>query len=213
MSVMELTNATPRVVVPAGAGRAICARRGEQVRVIDVEGGQVGDLFAFAAEDPREHLSASHTRTSTGRLFPLIGEHFVTTNRRPILRLVADTSPGIHDMLIAACDPARYRALGVDGHASCEDNLRKALAQCGLAVDDVPQPVNLFMNIPIGNNGDLSWLPAVSRPGDAVTFEAAIDCVVVVSACPMDLNSINGERLTPLAVEVTAPNPSSYEEV
>jgi uncharacterized protein YcgI (DUF1989 family) len=213
MNAMELTNTTPQVVVPAGAGRAVWVRRSQQVRVIDVDGGQVGDLFAFAAEDPREHLSASHTRTSTGKLFPLIGEQFVTTSRRPILTLVADTSPGIHDMLIAACDPARYRALGVDGHASCADNLRKALAQRGLAVDAAPQPVNLFMNIPIGSNGDLSWLQAVSRPGDAVTFEAAIDCVVVVSACPMDLNSINGERLTPLAVEVTAPNPIPSEEV
>jgi uncharacterized protein YcgI (DUF1989 family) len=40
MSVMELTNTTSHVVVPAGAGRAVLARRGDHVRVIDVEGGQ-----------------------------------------------------------------------------------------------------------------------------------------------------------------------------
>jgi uncharacterized protein YcgI (DUF1989 family) len=61
---------TPRVVVPAGAGRAVRVREGERVRVVDVEGGQVGDVFAFVVQDPGEHLSASHTRTSTGRLFP-----------------------------------------------------------------------------------------------------------------------------------------------
>jgi len=38
-----------------------------------------------------------------------------------------------------------------------------ALAQIGLATDAVPQPVNVFMNIPVGTEGDLSWLPAVSR--------------------------------------------------
>jgi uncharacterized protein len=210
---MELTNTAPRVVVPAGAGRAVWVRRGEQVRVIDVEGGQVGDVFAFAADDAREHLSASHTRTSTGRLFPAIGEQFVTNRRRPILTLVSDTSPGVHDMLIAACDPARYRALGVPEHASCADNLRNTLTQIGLTVDAVPQPVNVFMNIPVGINGELSWLPAVSRPGDAVTFKAEMDCAVVVSACPMDLNSINGERLSPLAVEVVSPNPIPSEEI
>jgi len=188
-------------------------RRGDHVRVIDVEGGQVGDLFAFAAADPGEHLSASHTRTSTSRLFPLIGEQFVTTRRRPILTLVADTSPGIHDMLIAACDPARYRTLGVARHASCADNLRNALAQMGLAVDVVPQPVNLFMNIPVRGDGELGWLSAVSRPGDAVTFEAATDCVVVVSACPMDLNAINGAHPTPLAIEVASPNPTASKEI
>ena len=199
---MVLKSAT-RVVVPAGAGRAVRVRRGEHVRVIDVEGGQVGDLFAFSAGDAGEHLSASHTRTSTGRLFPLIGEQFVTTERRPILTLVEDTSPGVHDMLIAACDPARYQAFGAAEHASCADNLHSALAQLGMTVDGVPQPVNVFMNIPVGAGGELSWLPATSRPGDALTLAAEMDCVVVVSACPMDLNAINGARPTQLAVEVT----------
>lgn len=178
------------------------------MRVIDIEGGQVGDVFAFAATDVREHLSASHTRTGTGRLFPGIGERFVTTRRRPILTLVADTSPGVHDMLIAACDPERYRTLGHAEHGSCAANLRTALAELDLDTDVVPQPVNLFMNIPVGVDGELSWLPAVSRPGDALTFDAAMDCVVVVSACPMDLNPINGDRPTPLAIEIT-----THEEV
>jgi uncharacterized protein YcgI (DUF1989 family) len=100
---------------------------------------------------------------------------------------MADTSPGVHDMLIAACDPERYRMLGAPGHASCADNVHNALAQIGLATGAVPQPGNVFMNIPVGTEGDLSWLPAVSRPGDAVTFAAATDCAVVLSACPMDL--------------------------
>jgi uncharacterized protein YcgI (DUF1989 family) len=210
---MELTNTTRRTVVPAGGGRAVWVRRGEQVRVVDVEGGQVGDLFAFAAGDPSEYLSASHTRTATSSLFPRIGDHFLTNRRRPILKLVADTSPGVHDMLIAACDPARYRALGVPEHASCADNLRNALAQIGFVDAVVPQPVNLFMNIPVGDGGGLRWLPAVSRPGDAVTFAAAMDCAVMVSACPMDLNSINGERLTPLAIDISSSNSILSEEV
>jgi uncharacterized protein YcgI (DUF1989 family) len=202
-----------RIVVPAGAGRAVLVREGERVRVVDVEGGQVGDVFAFVAQDPGEHLSASHTRTSTGRLFPLVGEQFVTSRRRSILTLVGDTSPGVHDMLIAACDPARYRTLGIEQHASCADNLRNAMAQIGMTIGSVPQPVNVFMNIPIGVNGDLQWLAAPSLAGDAVTFEAVLDCVVVVSACPMDVNSINGERPTPLAIEIDRPNSASPESI
>lgn len=198
---METTRSTTTVEVPAGAGRAVLVHRGEQVRVVDVEGRQVGDVFAFAAEDVTEHLSASHTRTSVGRLFPRIGEQFVTNRRRPILTLAGDTSPGVHDMLIAACDSARYRALGATDHRSCAANLRAALAALGLSTPVTPQPVNVFMNIPVGADGQLRWLPAVSRPGDAITFEAAMDCVVVVSACPMDLNAINGDRPTPLVIE------------
>jgi uncharacterized protein len=199
---MEATNSISRTVVPAGAGRAVTLRAGQQVRVVDVEGGQVGDVFAYAADDPTEHLSASHTRTHTSRLFPHVGEAFVTNRRRPILTLAADTSPGAHDMLIAACDPERYRALGVPRHASCADNLRTALSQLGLQTDVVPQPVNVFMRIPVDPTGDLRWLPAASRAGDAITFTAAIDCVFVVSACPQDLNAINGDRPTAMEIEI-----------
>ncbi|MFF5264369.1 DUF1989 domain-containing protein [Actinomadura viridis] len=191
-----------RTVVPAGEGRAVRVRAGQRVRVVDVEGGQVGDLFAFASDDPREHLSAAHTRSVTSRLFPQMGESFVTDRRRPILALAGDTSPGSHDMLIAACDPARYEALGVPGHASCARNLELALAGLGLSAAVTPQPVNVFMRIPVEGSGRLRWLPAESRAGDAITFEAAMDCVVVVSACPQDLAGINGDTLTPLAIDV-----------
>src|ERR1700681_328790 len=170
-------------------------------------------LRAFAAADPGEYLSASHTRTSTSRLFPRIGEQFITNRRRPILTLVADTSPGVHDMLIAACDPERYRMLGAPGHASCADNVHNALAQIGLTTETVPQPVNVFMNIPVGTEGDLSCLPAVSRPGDAVTFAAAMDCAVVLSAWPMDLNAINGQRPTSLAIDIMSTNPGAPERI
>jgi uncharacterized protein YcgI (DUF1989 family) len=199
---MEATNIINRTDVPAGTGRAVALRAGERVRVVDVEGGQVGDVFAFAADDPAEYLSASHTRTHTSRLFPRVGEAFVTNRRRAILTLVADTSPGAHDMLIAACDPERYRALGAPEHASCANNLRSALLQLGLQTDVIPQPVNVFMRIPVDPSGDLSWLPAASQAGDAITFAAAMDCVVVVSACPQDLNAINGDRPTAMEIEV-----------
>ena len=202
MCVMKATNILSRTVVPAGEGRAVTVRAGQRVRVIDVEGGQVGDVFAFAADDPAEYLSASHTRTHTSRLFPHVGEAFVTNRRRPILTLVADTSPGAHDMLIAACDPERYLAFGVAEHASCADNLRTALSQHGLHTDVIPQPVNVFMRIPVDPNGDLRWLSAASRAGDAITFAAAMDCVVVVSACPQDLNAINGDRPTAMEIEI-----------
>jgi len=142
MGVVEFRNRPTHVVVPAGAGLAMWVRHGEQLRIVDVEGGQVGDLFAFAAADPGEYLSASHTRTSTSRLFPRVGEQFMTNRRRPILTLVADTSPGVHDMLIAAYDPERYRMLGAPGHASCADrrsdppiNAMRSTAPSGMRFD------------------------------------------------------------------------------
>ncbi|MGE5293148.1 MAG: DUF1989 domain-containing protein [Micromonosporaceae bacterium] len=58
------------VLVPPGEGRAVGAKAGQHVRVVDVDGGQVGDLFAFAADDESEFASAEHTRVAIARLFP-----------------------------------------------------------------------------------------------------------------------------------------------
>src|SRR6266581_1726495 len=99
--------------IPAREGHGLRLRAGERVRVIDPEGGQVADVFAFYEGDLSEYHSAEHTRVFVSRLFPRVGEQFVTNRRRPILTFEADGSPGIHDMLCAACDASRYTGLGV----------------------------------------------------------------------------------------------------
>jgi uncharacterized protein len=189
--------------VPAREGRGVRVAAGQRFRVIDVEGGQVADTFAFRADDVSEYHSAEHTRAVVSRLFPRVGEQFVTNHRRPILTLVEDRSPGIHDMLCAACDPERYSGLGVEGwHASCQENLRRAMGELGVPEVEVPQPVNLFMNIPVREGGALGWEPAPTAAGDSVTLRAEMDCYVVVSACPQDIVPINGLNPTPIAIEL-----------
>ncbi|KRT63266.1 MAG: hypothetical protein XU10_C0013G0034 [Chloroflexi bacterium CSP1-4] len=192
-----------RILVPAREGRAVPVPAGGQFRVVDVEGQQVGDLFAFSARDVGEYASAEHTRVGIARLFPRVGEAFLTNRRRPILTLLAEDSPGVNDMLMAACDPERYRLLGVTGwHASCEENLRRAMAGLGHPSVEVPQPINLFMDVPIGPDGALSFRAAGTRPGDSVTLRAEMDAIVVLSACPQDLNPVNGPGPTSLAIDL-----------
>lgn len=189
--------------VPAREGRGVRVAAGQRFRVIDVEGGQVADTFAFRADDVSEYHSAEHTRVHVSRLFPRPGEHFVSNRRRPILLLEEDATPGIHDMLCAACDPERYTGLGVDGwHASCRENLERAMAELGIDRIEIPQPINLFMNIPVGTDGALGWEPAPTRAGDSVTLRAEMDCFVVVSACPQDIVPINDKDPTPIAIEL-----------
>jgi uncharacterized protein YcgI (DUF1989 family) len=192
-----------RIDVPAREGRGVRVKAGQRLRVVDVEGGQVADTFAFRADDVAEYHSAEHTRAYVSRLFPRVGEPFVTNRRRPILVLEEDASPGVHDMLCAACDPERYTGLGVEGwHASCQENLRGAMAELGFERVEVPQPINLFMNIPVRDDGGLGWEPAPTRAGDSVTLQAVMDCIVVVSACPQDIVPINNGRPSPVAIEL-----------
>lgn len=192
-----------RVVVPAREGRAFAVEAGQTITVIDVEGQQVADLFCFCADGPGEYLSAEHTRVALGRLFPLIGQQFETNRRRAILTLVADNSPGVHDMLCAACTPERYRLLGADGwHASCEENLRNAMAALGYSEVEIPQPVNLFECNPISSDGLLGIEPAPSKAGDSITLRAELDCIICVTACPQDLTPLCGGEPTAIAIEL-----------
>jgi len=185
--------ANSRITIPARKGKAATLKAGQGVRVINTHGSQVVDAWAFSSADPREFMSMEHTRTSTLHVIPKLGDVFVTNRRRPILALVEDTSPGIHDTLLASCDRYRYELLGCkEYHDNCTDNLAAALAELGMTPPETPSPLNLFMNIPIGPGTGLSFEPPVSKPGDYVTLRAEMDCVVAFSSCPQDIVPING---------------------
>jgi uncharacterized protein len=47
-------------------------------------------------------------------------------------------------------------------------------------------------------DGTLVPHPASSRAGDFVAFRAELDCLVVLSACPMDIVAISAGGITPL---------------
>jgi len=182
-------------IVPARHGRAVKVLAGETIRIINTYGTQVCDMWVFKLDDLSEYFSIEHTRGEISRLNPEQGDALQTTRRRPILEFSTDTSPGIHDTLIAACNQERYKKLGVDGyHDNCTDNLRQALLAIGLRTREIPQPLNLWMNIPVAGNKTVSFEPTVSKAGDYVEFKAAMDCVVVMSACPQDLVAVNSMK-------------------
>ncbi len=184
--------------IAARTGRAVRLRAGDRLVVRNPSGHQVCDFWAFADPGIREYLSMAHTHTALQSIFPRVGDTLVSNARRPLLTFEADTSAGVHDTVIAACDLARYRELGVTGyHDNCTDNLRMALRAIGLDAPAIPAPFNLWMNIPVNAEGNTRWEAPLSRPGDRVTFLALENLVAVMSACPQDLTPVNGEGQAP----------------
>ena len=146
-----------QVAVPAQSGRAVSVHRGDLVQVVDIEGHQVGDLWAVDAADHGRWLSVSHTRDRSERLFPAVGGVFCDQRGEPVLDLAWDTSPGVHDMFFPACDRWLYESRGLAGHPNCRDNFLTAAASAGIVLPVVPDPVNLFQNSgprPDGHAGD-----------------------------------------------------------
>jgi len=182
------------IEIPARRGKAAFVGQGQTITVINTHGEQVVDTWAFNRADLGEFMSMEHTRAHTLRLVPRPGDALRTNRRRPILTLTEDTSGGVHDTLIAACDRWRYAFLGVQGHHdNCTDNLFAAMADLGLKPSEVPSPLNLFMNIPWTAEGALEFAaPPRPVPGGHVRLRAEMDVVIVFSACPQDILPING---------------------
>lgn len=193
-----------RYIVPARQGRAVLVKKGQSIRIGNPLGQQVCDAWAFNAANTNEYLSWAHARPWINKTVPAVGDVLVTNRRRPILTLIEDTSPGVHDTLIAACDIFRYHSLGVKTyHDNCSDNLRMAMLAIGQTIPHVPQPFNIWMNTPADQFGVISWHSPVSKPGDYVVLRAEMDAFVVMSACPQDLIPVNGANMVPSDLDFT----------
>jgi len=182
------------MTIPARKGRAARLTKGQAIKIINTHGHQVVDTWCFSLEDLTEFMSMEHIRPTLGKIFPTKGDQLYSNRRRPILFFEEDTSPGIHDTLMAACDDYRYGLLGCkEYHDNCTDNLHAGMRQIGLRAPETPSPLNLWMNIPVDREGRTSWGEPVSKPGDYVVLRAQMDCVVAMSCCPQDILPINGK--------------------
>jgi hypothetical protein len=131
--------------IPARKGIATPLRAGQTVKIINTHGTQVVDTWAFSVSwfplSPSStivtQMSMQHTRASLNRIIPKVGDGLYDNERRKMLTITEDTTEGVHDTLIAACDAARYRELGgEEGHRNCADNLVEGLG----ALDMYPFP-------------------------------------------------------------------------
>jgi uncharacterized protein len=192
-----------RFVIPPQSGRAMRVARGDHIRITDIKGQQVADLFAFTTDGELDWLSTSQTRDIAERLFPEVGGIFYSARAVPMLRFVENGSPGPHDMLFPACDAGLYERAGFPGHPNCRDNLMKALRGEGIALPFAPDPVDFFQNSLPQPDGRLDVLASVNPPGGYVILQAELDLLLVITACSVDYHPTNGGICTEIEVEIT----------
>jgi uncharacterized protein YcgI (DUF1989 family) len=186
------------VLLPAARGKALVLKAGGRVRLVNPTGVQCVDAWAFVDGDAGEYLSMDHFRSVNSRIYATPDTALVSNHRRPILRIVEDTSTARHDTLLCPCNGPLYRQLGAgDDHRSCADNLHEGLAELGLSLAFTPASLNLFMCVDVDADGQVQRLLPTSAPGCHVTLEAVVDVVIAFSSCPQDITPINGLERTP----------------
>lgn len=172
--------------------------RGQRVRVLEVDGGQIGDFVVFNAHDLGERFDQGRTKANQGRILITRG-HVLYSKRNQVLMTITEDTYGVHDLEYGMCsrwifDSGQYRGFtqgfapgGGQGHPEfgCWEILTEALRPWDIPADDIPSPFNLFQTMHIDpHTGALGILPGRSQPGDYIELRAEMDCLCALSACP-----------------------------
>jgi urea carboxylase-associated protein 1 len=211
-SPLDAAEAQYRKVIPAGEYWIHVLRRGETLRVLDLEGNQAADTLFFNAEDPAEHYSASDTIREQGNLYLSTGTVLMSDLCRPMLTIAADTV-GRHDTIGGACstesNTVRY-ALDKKAMHACRDSFVLAVVendQYGLTKRDIAHNINFFMNVPVTPDGGLEFADGLSAPGKYVELVAEMNVIALISNCPQLNNPCNAYNPTPIEVLIWGAEP------
>ena len=197
-------------VVPARAPWLHRVRRGQTLRIVDLEGNQAVDFLVYAAADDAERYSAQDTIAAQGNLFLKTGSVLLSNEGRPMMTITA-TNVAYHDTIGGACscesNTLRYGNHTKSQHA-CVDNFLDANVRVGRGKRDMVSNINFFMNVPVEADGALGIVDGISAPGLMVDLRAEMDVEVVVSNCPQINNPCNGFDPTPVQLTVLGPDGS-----
>lgn len=194
--------------VARGTALAYELKQGETVQIIDVEGRQCSDFMAMNAEQldqgRERYIDSAVSRTMTRSAYPIPGlfDKFFDQDMMPLLAVSQDTV-GRHDTFALACTARGYEERGFPGHLNCSDNISAAYEPWSIARRRAWPAINFFFNSwihPSDNRiqADEAW----SRAGDYVAMQALRDLVCVSTACPDDVDPINGWNPTDIHVRI-----------
>ena len=194
--------------ISRGTAMAYEVNKGQFVQVIDVEGQQCSDFTAMRASaldaGQERYIDSTVSRTMARSAYPQPGlyDKFYDQDIRPLLAVRQDTV-GRHDTFALACTARGYEERGFPGHLNCSDNISEAFAPYGVEARTAWPAINFFFNSwidPAHNQiaSDEAW----SRSGDYVAMEALTDLACVSTACPDDVDPINGWNPTDIHIRI-----------
>jgi uncharacterized protein YcgI (DUF1989 family) len=231
MSVLEAARATLRkveeIVVPPRDAKTFRASRGQFIRIVSIDGPQVGDLNLWNAHDLSERFFSGKTRalhaTHVG-----VGDRLWSTmpHLRPMATISHDTlgwygfdadGASIHDVIGTRCDPYTNMLLsGAPYDFCCHSNLSRALAaelkaEPRAVEHHIHDVLNVFMCTGFTADTHQYFMKASPvRPGDFLELFAEIDLLGALSACPggdcSATHSSDAAACYPLLIEIHEPD-------
>jgi len=189
-------------IIPPRSGTSFILKKGQRLKITDMEGEQVSDLVCYNLDDKAEYLSSGRTIDYAGTIFLTKGHPFYSNRSNVMFTMVEDTV-GRHDLLLTPCSAEMFRIIygHTNSHRGCFGNLCAALKEYEIQPDNIHTTFNIFMNVAIdGDTGKVSVLPPKSKAGDYVILEAKMDLVIGLTACSAEMS--NNFSFKPIGFEV-----------
>ena len=209
-SMLDPAEALRREIIPAGEPWMGSLKKGQRLRIVDLQGNQAVDTLFYSSASLDERYSAQDTIRAQGNIYLSSGTRLLSNEGNTMLTIVADTC-GRHDTLGGACsaesNTVRYAIEKRHMH-SCRDNFLFALAHWGatyhrdISKRDLASNINFFMNVPVTPQGKLTFADGISAAGRYVELRAEMGVTVLISNCPQLNNPCNGYDPTPVEVLV-----------
>ena len=191
--------------IPARAGWSRVLKRGEVLRLVDLEGRQAVDFLCYNAHDHEDRYAAADTMKINGNIFIRKDSTLYSVNCNAMFTVIED-SCGFHDTIGGCCSSALNRKrYGKAGDPNCRQNFLDQLARYGMGPRDLAANLNFFMYVPVGADGAMDMGPSRSKPGDYVDLRAEMDVLAVISNCPQMNNPVNDYNPTPVRTVVYQP--------
>ena len=176
--------------------------RGQRLRIVDREGRQAVDFLCYSADLPLDRYNAANTVKINGNIYIGTGTKLYSDHARVLMTVTEDTC-GRHDTLAGCCSAhANFVRYGVRDTPNCRDNFIAELACWSLGPSEIVANVNLFMNVPVRQDGGIAIEQGLSKEGDHVELRAEQDVLAVLSNCPQAHNPAAGFAPTPIEVLV-----------
>jgi hypothetical protein len=184
--------------VPGGGHTSFVLKRGQLLRITDIEGGANVSLLLLAAAEKSERLNLPDTLKCQHTAKLTAGHCLYSDMGRVLAAITADTC-GWHDSfggVLNAQEVAekygqgRYQELRNGFFRNGVDNLLVELGKWNLGLADLLMNLNLFSRVTVDADGCFHFQPNNSKAGDYLELYAPMDTLVVLSALqhPLDPN-------------------------
>ena len=196
--------------VPGGAHWSGVLRRGNTLRVTDINGGANVAMLFYNYEDKLERYNMADTLKGQHTAYLTQGNVCYSDMGRVMCSVSQDTC-GWHDTIGGVSDArlvlskygqARYQEHRNDYYRNGFDSLLNELAKFGLGKRDLVANLNLFSKVSVDDDGTLRFREDNSRAGHYIELRFEMNSLVVLSTCQHPLDP--AETYNPRDIDLAA---------